>query len=77
MVSTGARLARTLERWARGVGMDDLEHFRAQVERLLDLADEQLVSQERDWLRAAVEQPPERWFAVVGGTLSWAGARAG
>ena len=48
--------------------MTELEHFRAQTERLLDLAADQLVLQERDRLRVAIDQRHSDWFALVGGT---------
>lgn len=45
----------------------ETEHFRAQTERLLDLADEQLDLQERDRLRLAIVERRGDWFALVGG----------
>ncbi|HEY7560951.1 MAG TPA: hypothetical protein VH650_02135 [Gaiellaceae bacterium] len=47
--------------------MGEFERLRARVESILDLADEQLVLQERGRLRLAVEERHGDWFALVGG----------
>jgi hypothetical protein len=47
--------------------MGEFEHLRARVEGLLDLADDQLVLQERGRLRLAFEERHGDWFALVGG----------
>jgi hypothetical protein len=48
--------------------MAELEHFRAQTERLLDLADERLDEGKRDQLRSAVEQRHGDWLPMVANT---------
>lgn len=48
--------------------MAELDDFRAETERLLALADDQLALQERARLRAAIEERQGDWFALVGGT---------
>ena len=45
--------------------MTELEDFRAQTERLLDLADERLDDGERDRLRSAIEQRHGDWLPMV------------
>lgn len=47
--------------------MGKLEDLRTETGRLLDLADDQLVLQERTRLRMAVDERHGDWFSLVGG----------
>jgi hypothetical protein len=45
--------------------VDEYESYRLQIERLLDLADEQLDERERDRLRVAIDLRHGDWLAIV------------
>ena len=48
--------------------MNDFGNYRSQIERLLDLAEEQLTEGQRDRLRVAIERRHEDWLRIAGDT---------